>query len=261
MHFKDSIYTFQNLSNFPTIKHAVSTKAFDSMKKEDLSIHHGNLMKFGKTVDLKSIPLCMDQVHSGTVALIENDREIVIPKSDGMVTKQKNLPLAIITADCLPILFYDQQKNVIGAAHAGTKGLLKNIIANTVQQMHSTFDSNPKDIIVGIGPGIEKKCYEVGEEVALQFEKAFPTFQNILFKESKHIVKRGNESSRLHSNNNEEKYLLDLRAIAVQCLLKEGILEGNIEVSEECTQCNKETLYSYRSGDRSGRFVSVISLE
>ena len=157
-----------------------------------------------------------------------------------MLTRTKQIPLAVLTADCLPILLYDPKKEVIGIVHAGYKGLLNQIIGNTVQRFISDFESNPADIIVGIGPGIETMCYEVGDEVIEKFEKTFPSFENIFVEQT------------------GKKYL-DLRGIAHQCLMQEGIPKEQIENIDVCTKCS-EDFYSYRGGDVNGRFASIICL-
>ena len=129
---------------------------------------------------------------------------------------------------------------MIGVTHAGYKGLVNHVLENTVERFISEFSSDPKDIIVGIGPSIEKACYEVSKERVEEFESAFPDFTNMY-------------------EALDGKFYLDLRSVARQCLLKEGILEGNIESMDICTKCNFD-FYSYRRGDKYERFVSVISL-
>lgn len=233
------VLKLHNLSDYTAISHAISTKAFGSMKKPEGGVHHANLLKFAKSQNFPSIPICMHQVHGKLVAVVENDRQLVIDATDGLVTNKKGIPLAILTADCLPILFFDPENHVIGATHAGRRGLAAGVIHNTIHTMHERFDVDPKNIVVGIGPSIEKRCYEVSEEIAMEFAKLFP---------NKEVYEEKNGT-----------FYLDLREVAVQSLVKEGILRVNIEVSDICTKCDDD-FYSYRAGDENGRFVSVISL-
>ncbi|MGI8420605.1 MAG: peptidoglycan editing factor PgeF [Candidatus Levyibacteriota bacterium] len=235
-----NIYKIEILNHYPRIKHAISTKAFGSMKKEDGSLNFANLLKFAKTQNFPSMPICINQVHGTTIAVIENNRELILPKTDGMITNKKGLPLTIVTGDCLPILFYDPKNEVIGVAHAGRKGLAAGIIARILSHLQSTFEVNPKDIIIGVGPSIEKNCYEVDEGIINEFQTGFPDFTDIF-------------------SQKEKRYFLDLRAVAMQSLLKEGILKQHIEISDICTKCD-ERFYSYRRGDRRKVFASVISL-
>ena len=236
----EEIYQIEILKNFPRIKHAFSTKASGSMKKDDGTLAFANVLKFAKPLRFASMPIFMNQVHGNTIAVIESDRELVLPQTDGMITKRKDLPLAIVTADCLPVLLYDAAKDVIGVAHAGRKGLLNGVIHKVISGMHSMYGSEPKDIIVGVGPSIERDCYEVDETIINEFNDAFPNFNNM-------------------SVQKEDKYFLNLRSIALQSLQKEGILGKNIEISTVCTRCD-ERFYSYRRGEKDGRFVSMISL-
>jgi hypothetical protein len=223
----------------PTVTHGISTKTFGTMKKDDGSIHHANILKFGKLSGINTLTICMDQKHTGNVMVVENDRELVVPNVDGLVTKNKKLSLGVVTADCLPILMYDPRKDVIGIAHAGSKGLLKNIIGNTIKAFVQTYNTDPKDLIVSIGPSIEQKCYIVGQDLIKLYKSAFPHYTSVYIE--------GNGT-----------FFLDLRSVAIQDLRNEGVLKENIEVSPLCTKCNPESLYSYRAGDTMGRFISII---
>jgi YfiH family protein len=222
---------------------AFSTKADGSMKRDDGAIDFDNLEKFLLSHNLPSDYVSMGQVHGGNVEVVYDNQQKRIEGVDGLVTDQSRINLCIVTADCLPILLYDNKKKIIGAAHAGSKGLLQNIIHNTVSEFKNHFKSNPEDIHIIVGPNIEQKCYEVGEEMIAAFQKQFDWFDESLF-----------------TNTANNRYLLDLRKIAEHCLLKEGILKANINISDQCTKCSVNTVYSYRKGDKTGRFVSVISL-
>ena len=232
------------LSTITSIRLGISTKTDDSMKKTDGTVDLENIKKFLKEKKLSEQVVCMEQVHGGKAAVVSDNKLETVAEVDGLITTTKGLSLAVLTADCLPLLLHDSKKGVIGAAHAGSKGLLKKIIHNTIGVFKTNFASDPQDIIVSIGPSIEKSCYEVGSELIAQFEQEFEWFDTSYF---------------AGSNNN--RYLLDLRKIALQSLIKEGILREHIEISSECTKCSVDTLYSYRGGDKTGRFVSVISLE
>jgi len=238
---KNQQYQFESFSNFENIKYGISTREFGSMKNiETKEPDSEALTKFAKTIGITEPIVGMKQIHSGNVSIIENTDILGILDTDGLVTHKKHIPLAILTADCLPILLYDPKKEVIGVAHAGYKGLLHHIIENTVSTFVSSFKSDPKDIIVSIGPSIETTCYEVGEELIEKFQEEFPSLEDI-------FVER------------DQKYFLDLRGIARQNFVKVGILDEHIEIMDACTKDNKD-FYSYRGDDGDNRFVSVISL-
>jgi YfiH family protein len=240
----DEIYHFKKFLKYPKIVHGISSVAFGPIKKKalgDLDGYSVSTLKFAKAVGLaESTIIFMQQVHSGTVTVIESGTNLNVPDTDALVTDKKLLTLAVLTADCLPILFYDPINEVIAAAHAGYKGILANIIGNTVASMQSQFKSQASDLIVGIGPCIEMKCYEVGLDRIHMFQKAFPFFETFF-------------------TEKEGKYFLNLGIIAQKCLMKEGILKENIESMDICTKCDPH-FYSFRGGDTDKRFVSIIGL-
>lgn len=234
--------TFTLFERYPQLRHAISIKKYGTMKKETNEVHHANLLKFIKTVSTKSMGISMEQIHSGNVQIVENNRLLVIEETDALITNKENLALTVLTADCLPIFLFDPVKNAIAAVHAGSRGLLFHVIEHTLSAMCSAYDTNPEDLLVGIGPSICRACYEVSETFAKQYHDAFPDFADII---SKH----------------RQKYTIDLRKIAVQMLEKEGILSTNIEVSDYCTKCDNNLFYSYRHGDKTERIAGFIALE
>src|SRR5579862_3914794 len=237
---RDEKYTFKIFEKYKNIAHGISSKTFSSMKKDQQELDRENLSLFANSIAIAGDIVCMRQIHSGNVQIVEDVSELRFPQTDGLITNKKNLPLAVLAADCLPLLFYDPKKEVIGVAHAGYKGLLNHILENMVGRFVSDFKSDQKDIIVCIGPGIERDCYEAGKDRIEEFQNAFPQFTNMF------IV-------------HDSKFYLDLRSVAEQCLIKEGILEEHIEIMDICTKCDTN-FYSYRRGDREQRFASIISL-
>lgn len=235
------IYQFQNLLGYRTVVHGVSTKAFGSMKNiKDLQIDREKLNMFAQKIGVNSEIVCMKQIHSGNVMIVENNSILRIDDTDSLITNKRTTPLAVLTADCLPIMFYDPKKEVIGVAHAGYRGLLNHIIENTIEKLISQFECNPNDILVGIGPSIETLCYEVGEELIEEFQSEFPSVENIFVEK-------------------DQKFFLNLKTITQQILIKKGIVEENIENMDICTKCDPN-FYSYRGGDGDKRFASIISL-
>lgn len=211
------VVKFKKLENQKNIIHGISMKEFGSMKNTDNTINRKNLESFLANLSLPKIGICMEQVHGGNVAVVSDKNKLLIENTDGLVTDKKNIPLCVLTADCLPLLFFDIKKEVIGIAHGGRKGLKLGIVENVVKEFIQQFGSDPRDIIVGMGPGIEKNCYEV--------EGAF----------------------------------MDIRKMTINSLLASGVLMENIESLDICTKDSSD-FYSYRNGDDTNRFVSVISL-
>ena len=183
------------------------------------------------------------QVHSNRVINIDkyelNSRWTDLKlDADGFVTTKKGVILNILTADCLALLAYDPKNRVVGAAHAGWRGTKDEIAKNLIKSMVN-LGANIKDIKVALSPSIKACCYEVGQEVA----KHFFDYKDALVKTSK------------------DKWHLDISIVNYKQLLKEGINEKNIEVSQYCTSCSSDIYFSYRKeGGCSGRFISFIGM-
>ncbi len=260
-----TIVFFQNLSNYKEIRHFVSTRPggvsrapFDSM---NLGLHvgdeHNDVIRNRKRlvsslgIAFKNITIA-EQTHSGNVAIISEKHrgkghachKNAVSSADAMVTNRKNICITILVADCVPILFFDPYRKVIGAAHAGWRGTLKFIAANTVNTMVKKFGSLPEDIIVGIGPAIGPCCYKVGPEVLSKVKATF------------------NPAARCIKNEcSDGTGYLDLWNLNFRQILNEGILEKNMEIAQICTAHNQENFFSYRGKKgETGRFGIGIEL-
>lgn len=175
----------------------------------------------------------MDQVHGNEVQIVNETHSVY--KCDAIVTDQLDTPLMVMVADCIPILFFDEEKNCIAAAHAGRNGVYLNIVFNVLQVMKQEFSCNSENIKVVLGPSIQKCCYEVSKELADIAIKSF---------------------GKQYENN---RYI-DLQGIVQQQLLDVGIARKNIETSEICTKCGSSKYFSYRKDKLCGRFAGIITL-
>jgi len=180
------------------------------------------------------------QVHSSKVIYIdETTKNLSDIEADGMITKGKRI-LGVKTADCLPILIYNSKKKIIGAIHAGWKGLTGGILENTVKTLLE-INCFPSQIFVAIGPHIKSCCYKVNFDRIEKFAES-GIDRNL-------IVRRKNSD-----------WYLDLGKFASLGLERLGIPMVQIEVSEFCTSCDK-SFYSYRrDGDGCRRMISLIGL-
>jgi len=195
-------------------------------------------------VDVNSLVLAQ-QTHGDRVAVIDESQagcgahrhEDAIPDSDAMITRSQPVALAVLTADCVPMLVVDPVRRAIGVAHVGWRGALRMIAAKAVLKMRDTFGSVQSDCLVFLGPSIGPCCYEVRANVASQFQHKFGPGTCIL------------------------ENRLDLRRAVEMQLIDIGLEEGNISSEKLCTACNPGLFYSYRAeGDRTGRMMSVIKL-
>lgn len=182
----------------------------------------------------------MKQIHSDIVHIVNTGDDFDNPPScDALITDRKNTPIMVMVADCSPILFYDEQLQVIAVAHAGRQGAFKNIVKNTIDSFTTNYNSDAKDILVSIGASIGSCCYEVGSEI---YEEARKLGLNYA------MQKR------------ENSYYLDIRKILKTQLLASGIKEENIEISNECSSCKNDIYYSYRADGVTGRFSGIMML-
>jgi YfiH family protein len=181
----------------------------------------------------------MEQTHSDHIAVIEHAGYNKIDDTDAIITNQKNIPLMVMVADCIPAMLYDPVQQVIAAVHAGRNGTFKEILPKTVAKMQKEFACAPEDILAALGPSIHSCCYEVGTDLADITVKSFS---------KKYIDKRAG------------RYYLDLQTLNQDQLIDTGLKPEHIEVSSICTGCNKN-YFSYRREGVTGRFSGVIKLK
>ena len=182
------------------------------------------------------------QTHTTNVRVITD-----VPTSeelqdvDAVVTHLKDFCLCVSTADCVPVLLYDKEKQVIAAVHAGWRGTVGRIVEKTIEVMKSQYGSEGKDLVACIGPSISLESFEVGDEVYAAFEEA------------------GFDMSRIARRY--EKWHLDLWEANRMQLLAHDVLPEHIEVAGICTFQHHEDFFSARRlGIKSGRILSGITM-
>lgn len=184
------------------------------------------------------------QVHSADVVCARAPRPQgeSLRQADIMLTDTHEVTLFMRFADCVPILLHDARKGIVGLAHAGWRGTLADVASATVNAMRKQYDSNPADIVAGIGPSIGPDHYQIGADVILQV-----------------MQKYGDESELLLKSHNG-KIHFDLWKANHLLLELAGV--GNIEHAEICTACHTEDWFSHRAEKgRTGRFGALISLQ
>ncbi|HWQ04750.1 MAG TPA: peptidoglycan editing factor PgeF [Longilinea sp.] len=183
------------------------------------------------------------QVHSADIICTDQPRPLDAPhkKADGIVTNRSEITLFMRFADCVPILFYEPEKRVVGIAHAGWQGTVKNIAAQTVKKMCDVYGCKAANIYAGIGPSIGPDHYEVGMDVA---ERVKAT-----------LAEKASDVLRPYQN----KFRLDLWKTNQLLLQQVGV--KHIEVAGICTACHLEDWYSHRGEHgNTGRFGALIAL-
>lgn len=189
-----------------------------------------------------SEPIWLEQVHGTQVVLAEQAGSL--PRADACISRSSNAVCAVMTADCLPVLLCDDAGTVVGATHAGWRGLLAGVIEATVQAMQV----EPQSLMAWLGPAIGPQAFEVGETVRTAFIQDDPNA-------SADFVPVLKDSE---SQETEEKFFANLDGLARRRLNKLGI--QRIHGGHFCTYSDPERFYSYRRDGVTGRMATLIWL-
>lgn len=165
---------------------------------------------------------------------------------DGLITNVPGLCLSTFYADCVPLYFVDPVHKAIGLSHSGWRGTVGKIGRVTLERMREEYDTNPNDVIAAIGPSICQDCYEVSEDVILEFQKSFSKehWNSIYYKKE------------------NGKYQLDLWKANEIILLEAGVKKEHIAVTNLCTCCNSEELFSHRASQgKRGNLAAFLALK
>lgn len=254
---------FQNTGivrhGFSTRKGGVSQGFYSSL---NLSFTRGdrkadvlqNFQRIGKAMGIDPHDMILArQSHSNNVRkAAEQERGMGIFKpagfqdADGLVTDVPGLCLVTFFADCVPLYFVDPIKKAIGLCHSGWRGTVSKIGNEVVKLMQKEYGSDPLDILSAIGPSICRDCYEVSEDVILQFREHFTEkwWKDLFYKKE------------------NGKYQLDLWKANEIVLLESGIQREHIAVTNLCTHCNSRLLYSHRAaGEKRGSLCAFLALK
>lgn len=246
---KDMLYYFTTRSG------GVSKGCYDSLNlglgtRDNKNNVLENYKILGENINININDIVMtSQTHTANIKIVtEQDKGKGILKErdynniDGLITNIKNIPILTTHADCVPLVFYDFKKKVIGVAHSGWRGTLSKIGEKMIQQMCVKFNCRVETILVGIGPSLCQKCFEVDRDVAEMFINVDQNYKQFMYK-------------------NNIKYYIDLWKINEYLLIKNGIIKQNIKNCELCTKCNMDLFFSHRGqkGER-GIMASIAML-
>lgn len=193
------------------------------------------------------------QTHTTNVRLVtrEDEGKGVIRQRDyrdvdGLICDIPGITLVTFYADCVPLYFVDRKHRAVGLSHSGWRGTVNRMGQVTMDAMKEAFGTCPEDVVACIGPSICKDCFEVGEEVIEEFQKVFPC----------------KDWDQLWNKNGKPgKYQLDLWRANERILREAGIPEGQITVTNICTLCNHEYLFSHRKcGENRGNLAAFLGL-
>jgi hypothetical protein len=259
------ILRFKHFCQFANIRHFVSTRkgGVSPAPYESLNTGFGtddlpeNVVQNRKIIaELSQIPLenwCVpQQTHSSNILAVSKlekgkgafSRANALPDTDGLLTRNPHVALVVQSADCVCSLYYDTEKRVIGAAHAGWRGTVALLPQKMITKMQKDFGSKPENILVGLAPCISAEVYEIGEDVVSAVANTFGMKENFLI-----------------LNPQRQKYHFDLRYAHTFQLQEAGILAKNIEIMPQCTFKEKDLFFSARrDAHKTGRFAAGIVL-
>lgn len=195
-----------------------------------------NRRHLSQILNLPSSPCWLNQTHSNQVVLVDQNDD---RSADAAISRKPGQVLAIMTADCMPLLICNRDGNEIAAIHAGWRGLANGIIENTIFQMNA----QPHDLLVWIGPTICEACFEVGDDVKSIFISQYDFAKDAFIP--------------THAKD-ENKWLGSMVFIAKKICTQLGIHQNNIFESRHCTMEERGLFYSYRRDGVTGRMASLI---
>lgn len=204
---------------------------------------------FGKTVDDF---VCTDQTHTTNVLQVGTaekgygvTKERPYTDVDGLITNEPGVILSTFYADCVPLYFVDPVHKAIGLSHSGWRGTVGRMGQKTLEAMAEAYGTKPEDVYAAIGPSICQDCYEISEDVAEHFYEEFEGHGDEI------LLNKGNG-----------KYQLDLWKTNEIVMLEAGIRPEHLAVTNICTCCNSEVLFSHRASQgKRGNLAAFLMLK
>lgn len=220
---------------------------FSTRDLGDGKFHVENIFRFFDKINYqyKKIVI-MEQIHSTNIETYKSktsEKLEKIEETDGVITKDKQIILTTVSADCVPLIFSDVKNGIVGISHQGWRGSVKRMGQKMVSRMLE-LGSELESIKVAIGPTIGECCYDIDEDRYFEFREEFDGYSEKIF----HM--RG---GKIHLNLTLLNYLL---------LVEKGIPEANIDHFPFCTKCDKKRFFSFRRDKKEeyGEMFSFICL-
>jgi len=200
----------------------------------------------------------LKQTHSNNGLVFKKNKKILFNSlsSDGdyIISDIKENKIGVLTADCLPVVFYDSESHVSAVAHAGWRGSLANILFKVINDLKENFNTNINNLHIWFGPSAGKCCYEVSSD-----------FLNTVLEKkllSEKITNNCFENLSFDNKNYKKQVKFDISRYNYEILLMNGILRHNINIEQNlCTICNKQFCSYRRDGINSGVQITSILLK
>lgn len=185
------------------------------------------------------------QVHGASVRVVRaRGSGLAPPDADAVVTCVPGLAVAVVAADCVPLLLADPSTGAVAAVHAGWRGTAANAIGAAVAVLVGEFGVEPANLVAAVGPSIGACCYDVGEELPPAFLAA---------------GRKGSDIAKWFTRDANGRLRLDLWRANADLLVRAGVQGSNVHVSGLCTKTHVDVLESFRvEGDRAGRMAAII---
>jgi polyphenol oxidase len=225
---------------------------------------------------MKMRVVALRQIHSDIVHLVDSDAEARIDtgsqdtaaQADALITRERGVLLVVQTADCIPILLADTKRRAVAAIHSGWRGTVRRIAEKALGRMQMEFGTNPADVVAALGPGIGQSCYEVGTEVAAEFQAQFSNARDWFEGPFDLLSDSDNDSNWLPwltmkppgHQPPPPRVQLDLIAANRAILRAAGIRAAKMFSSDYCTACRSDLFFSYRKEHTTGRMMAAIGI-
>lgn len=224
-----------------------ATMNISTTRGDDPAAVEENRRRIAKAIGVRAENMTYtNQTHTTNVAVVEaKDRGKRFMETDGMVTNVPEICLVTFYADCVPLFFVDPVHRAIGLSHSGWRGTVGKMGKVTVERMREEYGTDPAQVVAAIGPSICQDCYEVSEDVIEKFRE---NFDKALWPE-------------LFYEKADGKYQLNLWRANQAVLAEAGVPRENIAVTNLCTHCNPDILFSHRStGTARGNLSAFLAL-
>jgi len=248
-------YQFAALAKYPEIVHAVftriggrSVRPFDTLNVGHAVGDEARHVERNHSIVLQTLGLgarqvvTARQVHGANVAVVDGAQAgTIVSNTDALASNVSGVVLLLRFADCLPVMLYDPRHRAVALAHAGWRGCLSGVVANTLEKLRQAYGTDPTELIACLGPAIGPCCYQVGPDVTAKIEQAFPEHDGLVMAQA---------DGSVH---------FDLPGAVRRQLRQAGVRE--IEDGSLCTCCHTGAFFSHRAeGSRTGRFAAVLGV-
>lgn len=279
--------TFDSLENTGLVKHCFSTRLggvskgiFSTMnlsfvRGDDKEAVLENYKRIAEVLECKTSDIvCSQQTHTTNIKRVTKEdcgNGVIVDNCfkdvDGLITNEAGVVLGTSYADCVPLYIVDIENKAIGLSHSGWRGTVEQMGRVTLEAMAKEFGSEPENVKVVIGPSICQSCYEVSADVAYEFQNRFTRDDErakrfLLRYYNKNDITVKMQEECLMYRKPDGKYQLNLWYANYRVFTDAGVRDENIEITDICTCCNPDFLFSHRASmGKRGNLGAFLALK